>query len=768
MADISRLRKSRSANRNVVKGLIVKARDAVNTSNFDQVEVILRTIENKRKIIVDLDSKILDVIEEKDIDEDVDATTNFELSLDEDIFKIRKSLVPDKDVDKREEKVKVDLPDDVVKPKSTGVNLPKIAIKRFNGDATLWCQFFDTFEATIHKNPALSDVEKFSYLKGYLGGAAERCIDGLLLTNSNYGVALNLLKERYANPQLIIASHMNKLLKMEKVRTAKSSKELRNFYDRIESHVRSLQAVGVNPGHYGPLLIPIILDRVPDDIKLMISRKLGTSNWEIDAMMNLLKEEIMARESCDYLNKDLREEGESDFNRMTTDALYTGIKVLICAFCGQNHYHDRCQVITDVSERRKIVNEKRLCYRCLSSNKHRLSTCRSKRKCYRCQSDSHHTAVCTKNEEKEGENPKKHEIQSYLVSSQTSVLLQTTSAIAADTRERKKCTINVLFDTGSQRTFLSERLVRKLNLSPYSSREMVVKAFGDTKGKASVFNEYKFCITKKTGGEKIYLAGFAVKSICSPLAEQKIKLVEDQYPMIKSLELGDCTQCDGDIDLLIGADYYGVIVGNETRSFGEDGLKAISSKLGWLLFGPYKNPYYEEASCHQITATNLVEVTSCLGTETDDHHLSEEVEKLWSMEALGIADKENSWFDKCVQGFRFTEGRYEVNLPFKENRRFMDDNYMLAKRRLVSLKKKLDKDPALLKKYDEIIKNQLEEGIVENANSKPSVGEVTYSPHRAVIRGERATSKVRIVYDLSAKRHYCLMFYYVFVSIILP
>ena len=63
----------------------------------------------------------------------------------------------------------------------------------------------------------------------------------------------------------------------------------------------------------------------------------------------------------------------------------------------------------------------------------------------------------------------------------------------------------------------------------------------------------------------------------------------------------------------------------------------------------------------------------------------------------------------------------------------------------------MDKDPALLKKYDEIIKNQLEEGIVENANSKPSVGEVTYSPHRAVIRGERATSKVRIVYDLSAK-----------------
>lgn len=55
MADISRLKKSHSANRNVVKGLVIKARDPVNTNNFDQVEVILKMIDSKRKIIVELD-----------------------------------------------------------------------------------------------------------------------------------------------------------------------------------------------------------------------------------------------------------------------------------------------------------------------------------------------------------------------------------------------------------------------------------------------------------------------------------------------------------------------------------------------------------------------------------------------------------------------------------------------------------------------------------------------------------------------------------------
>ena len=94
---------------------------------------------------------------------------------------------------------------------------------------------------------------------------------------------------------------MNKLLKVEKVKLGRNCKELRNLYDQIESHVRSLQTVGIKPEHYGPLLIPIILERVPEAIKLEISRKLGTTNWKIEEFMRILKDEITARESCDLL-----------------------------------------------------------------------------------------------------------------------------------------------------------------------------------------------------------------------------------------------------------------------------------------------------------------------------------------------------------------------------------------------------------------------------------------------------------------------------------
>ena len=60
----------------------------------------------------------------------------------------------------------------------------------------------------MNRSRNISAVEKFSYLKGYVCGAAEKSIEGLTLTGENYEEALTILKERYGNPQLVIVSHI--------------------------------------------------------------------------------------------------------------------------------------------------------------------------------------------------------------------------------------------------------------------------------------------------------------------------------------------------------------------------------------------------------------------------------------------------------------------------------------------------------------------------------------------------------------------------------
>ena len=148
----------------------------------------------------------------------------------------------------------------------------------------------------------------------------------------------------------------------------------------------------------------------------------------------------------------------------------------------------------------------------------------------------------------------------------------------------------------------------------------------------------------------------------------------------------------------------------------------------------------KEPSNANIAATNLIEVTDGIELEVDDVTLNKQVEKLWNLESLGIMDNEPSWLERCLDSIELVNGRYEVNLPFKERPMFMEDNYCLSERRLTNLKKKLDKDTKLLQDYDDIMKSQLEQGIIEKVETDPVLGEVTYLPHRPVIRNDKRTT----------------------------
>ena len=63
--------------------------------------------------------------------------------------------------------------------------------------------------------------KKFHYLVGYLEGQAKRTVEGFNITNANYQKALDLLCKQSGNTQVIITTHMNKLLKIKYVKSDK-------------------------------------------------------------------------------------------------------------------------------------------------------------------------------------------------------------------------------------------------------------------------------------------------------------------------------------------------------------------------------------------------------------------------------------------------------------------------------------------------------------------------------------------------------------------
>ena len=63
---------------------------------------------------------------------------------------------------------------------------------------------------------------------------------------------------------------------------------------------------------------------------------------------------------------------------------------------------------------------------------------------------------------------------------------------------------------------------------------------------------------------------------------------------------------------------------------------------------------------------------------------------------------------------------------------------------------KLKKDHKIFEQYDNLIKEQLAEGIIERVTSQSNSKEY-YIPHKLVIRENAESTKMRIVYDASAK-----------------
>ena len=110
-------------------------------------------------------------------------------------------------------------------------------------------------------------------------------------------------------------------------------------------------------------------------------------------------------------------------------------------------------------------------------------------------------------------------------------------------------------------------------------------------------------------------------------------------------------------------------------------------------------------------------------------------------------------YDKFMQQIRFDGQRYEVGLPWKEHHPPLIDHFELSRKRLTSLLKRLRQIPQLLSEYDSIMRDQLEKGIVEVVTQPMlALGDQThYLPHHGVVRQDKATSKLRIVYDASAR-----------------
>ena len=258
----------------------------------------------------------------------------------------------------------------------------------------------------------------------------------------------------------------------------------------------------------------------------------------------------------------------------------------------------------------------------------------------------------------------------------TLILLQTARAIVYNPNQPHLTTeVRLILDSGSQRSYVTDKLKHTLALEPLYTENMLIKTFGATDKRRQMCPVLNLgVITKCESNLELHL--LVVPTICEPLSQPPTIYAMQNFHHLAGLELADssCYHYQLELDILIGLDHYWKITTREVVR-GKSGPTAIGTSLGWVLSGPIDGMPMDDSSVYLSVYALQTDV------QTVTQSLDSQLKMFWELESLGIANEESSVYDKFIDTIDFRNGRYEVHLPWRDEYVILPDNYDLSRKR---------------------------------------------------------------------------------------
>ena len=395
----------------------------------------------------------------------------------------------------------------------------------------------------------------------------------------------------------------------------------------------------------------------------------------------------------------------------------------VCVFCeSSNHNSVNCDQFTSVADRKKKISEKRLCFNCTGS-KHRAAECKSRSVCQVCKR-KHHTSICDK-------------VSEDMMKTARNKVSAVCHPVVVIEVNGIKC--RALLDTGAGSSYASAALLDKLRLKPERSEvRRIEMMIGATTERVEI---YSLQISSVKGDFKLEAEVTKVDrkellTVRNPKYNEMIR----RYGHLQDVVMEDTDNRDElPVHVILGASEYTKIKTASNQKVGRIGEPvAEKTRFGWTIM---------TSGAEDVDVGTKIFLTQTSVTDYDE---------LCRLDVLGLedsptGDQETVYAEFREQLKRRDEGWYETGLPWKGNHPSLPSNEKGSLRRLNSLVHKLERSN-LLSSYDEIIQDQLAKGVVERV-TEPAAGVKFYLPHKAVVRESAATTKLRIVYDASAREH---------------
>jgi len=199
--------------------------------------------------------------------------------------------------------------------------------------------------------------------------------------------------------------------------------------------------------------------------------------------------------------------------------------------------------------------------------------------------------------------------------------------------------------------------------------------------------------------------------------------------------------------MLIGAELFFDLLREGQIRHKHSGPTLQNTVFGWVASGPYKeNP---PARC--ISYSTLV--------ATEDNNLDHTLRKFWEIERIPDLTKSQLYTPDQVlseKSFastvsRDSTGKFVVSLPFKSSPSCLGSSYETARRRFLSLERRMKGNPTNHSLYIQFMKEYLALGHMEATDNRIPNEPHYFIPHQCVLRPESSSTKLRVVFDASCK-----------------
>ena len=663
----------------------------------------------------------------------------------------------------------------------TDMRLPRLGLPTFDGTPTQWPSFRDRFLSTIHNRTRLDKINKFQYLMSCITDKHSPIAD-LKETEEGYDAAWQAVIDHYEDKRLIIDNHFRALLKVERMKV-EDAEQLAQLLDTFSLSISALERMFSKEQLYGAIIAHMAIFRLakPTALALEIERKTEIPSWvEVHKLLKQRVKILKAISSSPSESPSQRPSTNVKPNEIRHTKSLVSARSTCCPLCNNQHSLYQCSQFIELSipDRNTKVKEKHLCFNCLGP--HQMKDCTSKSTCRKCEK-KHHTLLHRISTSTEAPIPSPSEASkalrlAYLNKLQardanqqakpTTANVSTLSA-EADSFEISHVTCSAstssesitllstaivhlrdasgewhqaraLLDSGSDANFITKAVAQALRL-----KQQTVRVQANGLGSKSTIIDRKITATfcsrlRKNEHEAEFLVTPSITGL-TPIRPVSMASLGIPHDMI----LADPTfHKPGKIDLLIGNQLFWKMFSGQKFEL-ESGVSMMQSPLGWVIAG-------------SVTSSHVIQTVQCnLSTLSDLHNTMERFYKLedYRNDKGFLTDEEQHCEEFFEQTYKRDEdGRFIITIPFKPNVDQLTSNHGQAFHQFLALEKRLHKNEKLRDEYTKFMAEYEKLGHMQEIDPKVYANQTRfYFPHHAVEKPDSTTTKVRVVFNGSAK-----------------